>query len=63
MIEKDYCITFIPILESESGQPDVLNCQQVFLKLSESKANSLQKMFEADNNLGFIIKIEELILN
>ena len=61
MIEKDYCITFIPILES--GQPDVLNCQQVFLKLSESKANSLQKMFEADNNLGFIIKIEELILN
>lgn len=61
MIEKDYCITFIPILES--GQPDVLNCQQVFLKLSESKAESLQKMFEADNNLGFIIKIEELILN
>ena len=61
MIEKDYCITFIPILES--GQPNVLNCQQVFLKLSESKANSLQKMFEADNNLGFIIKIEELILN
>ena len=61
MIEKDYCITFIPILES--GQPDVLNCQQVFLKLSESEAESLQKMFEADNNLGFIIKIEELILN
>ena len=61
MIEKDYCITFISILES--GQPDVLNCQQVFLKLSEKKANSLQKMFEADNNLGFIIKIEELILN
>ena len=61
MIEKDYCITFTPILES--GQPDVLNCQQVFLKLSESKANSLQKMFEADNNLGFIIKIAELILN
>ena len=61
MIEKDYCITFTPILES--GQPDVLNCQQVFLKLSESKAESLQKMFEADNNLGFIIKIEELILN
>ena len=61
MIEKDYCITFIPILES--GRPNVLNCQQVFLKLSESKANSLQKMFEADNNLGFIIKIEELILN
>ena len=47
MIEKDYCITFIPILES--GRPNVLNCQQVFLKLSESKANSLQKMFEADN--------------
>ena len=61
MIEKDYCITFIPILES--GQLDILNCQQLFLKLSESKANSLQKMFEADNNLGFIIKIEELILN
>ena len=61
MIEKDYCITFTPILES--GQPDVLNCQQVFLKLSESKAESVQKMFEADNNLGFIIKIEELILN
>ena len=50
MIEKDYCITFIPILES--GQPDILNCQQLFLKLSESKAESLQKMFATDKNFG-----------
>ena len=56
MIEKDYCITFIPILES--GQPDILNCQQVFLKLSESKAESLQKIFATDKNLGFISTIE-----
>ena len=61
MIEKDYCITFIPILES--GQPDMLNCQQVFLKLSESKAESLQKIFSTDKNLGFITTIEEFILN
>ena len=61
MIEKDYCITFIPILES--GQPDILNCQQVFLKLSESKAESLQKIFSTDKNLGFITTIEEFILN
>ena len=61
MIEKDYCITFIPILES--GQPDVLNCQQVFLKLSESKAESLQKIFSTDKNFGFISTIEEFILN
>ena len=61
MIEKDYCITFIPILES--GQPDVLNCQQVFLKLSESKAESLQKMFATDKNFCFIATIEEFILN
>ena len=61
MIEKDYCITFIPILES--GQPDVLNCQQVFLKLSEKKAESIQKIFAADKNLGFITTIEEFILN
>ena len=61
MIEKDYCITFIPILES--GQPDILNCQQVFLKLSESKAESLQKIFATGKNLGFISTIEEFILN
>ena len=57
MIEKDYCITFTPILES--GQPDVLNCQQVFLKLSEKKAERLKKMFATDKNLGFISTIEE----
>ena len=56
MIGKDYCITFTPILES--GQPDVLNCQQLFLKLSESKAESIQKMFATDKNLGFISTIE-----
>ena len=61
MIEKDYCITFIPILES--GQPDVLNCQQVILKLSEKKEESLQKMFATDKNFGFIATIEEFILN
>ena len=59
MIEKDYCITFTPILAS--GQPDILNCQQLFLKLSESKAESLQKMFATDKNLGFISTIEEFI--
>ena len=48
MIEKDYCITFIPILES--GQPDILNCQQVFLKLSEKKAESIQKIFATDKS-------------
>ena len=61
MIETDYCITFTPI--SESGQPDILNCQQVFLKLSEKKAESLQKMFATDKNFGFISTIEEFILN
>ena len=61
MIEKNYCITFTPILES--GQPDVLNCQQVFLKLSESKAESLQKIFSTDKNFSFIATIEEFILN
>ena len=61
MIEKDYCITFTPILAS--GQPDILNCQQVFLKLSEKKAESLQKMFVTDKNFGFIATIEEFILN
>lgn len=59
MIEKDYCITFTPI--SESGQPDILNCQQVFLKLSEKKAERLLKMFATDKNLGFITTIEEFI--
>lgn len=59
MIEKNYCITFTPI--SESGQPDILNCQQVFLKLSEKKAERLRKMFATDKNLGFISTIEEFI--
>ena len=61
MIEKDYCITFIPILES--GQPDILNCQQVFLKLPKGKAENLQKMFATDKNFSFIATIEEFILN
>ena len=61
MIEKNYCIIFTQILES--GQPDILNCQQVFLKLSEKKAESLQKMFATDKNLGFITTIGEFILN
>ena len=61
MIEKNYCITFIPILES--GQPDILNCQQLFLKLSEKKAESLRKMFATNKNLGFIATIEEFIFN
>ena len=61
MIEKNYCITFTPI--SESGQQDILNCQQVFLKLSEKKAENLQKIFATDKNLVFIPTIEEFILN
>lgn len=61
MTEKSYCITFTPILES--GQPDILNCQQLFIKLPEKKAESLKKMFSTDKNLGFISTIEEFILN
>lgn len=34
---KDYCITFCPV---EDGELDIINVEQIFLKLTEAKAKN-----------------------
>ena len=54
---KGYCITFYPV---EDGSPDPINAPQIFVKLTESKAKELAKLFEKTNkkNDGLKITIE-----
>ena len=54
---KGYCITFYPV---EDGELDIMNVEQIFLKLTESKAKELAELFERTNkkNDGLKITIE-----
>ena len=54
---KGYCITFYPV---EDGELDIINVEQIFLKLTESKAKELAELFERTNekNDGLRITIE-----
>ena len=54
---NDYCITFYPV---EDGFPDPINALQIFVKLTESKAEELAELFERTNekNDGLRITIE-----
>ena len=54
---KDYCITFYPV---EDGELDIMNVEQIFLKLTEAKAKELAELFERTNekNDGLKITIE-----
>lgn len=54
---KDYCITFYPV---EDGELDIMNVEQIFLKLTEAKAKELAELFERTNekNDGLRIMIE-----
>ena len=54
---KGYCITFYPV---EDGFLDPINASQIFVKLTESKAKELAKLFEKtnDKNDGLKITIE-----
>ena len=51
---KDYCITFYPV---EDGFPDPINAQQIFVKLTESKAKELAELFERTNKKSNGLKI------
>lgn len=51
---KDYCITFYPI---ENGELDIINAEQIFLKLTESKAKELAELFERANDKNDALKI------
>lgn len=51
---KDYCITFYPI---ENGELDIINAEQIFLKLTESKAKELAELFERTNDKNDALKI------
>lgn len=59
---KDYCITFYPV---EDGELDIMNVEQIFLKLTEAKAKELAKLFEKTNkkNDGLKITIEIFEIN
>ena len=54
---KGYCITFYPV---EDGELDIMNVEQIFLKLTEAKAKELAELFERTNekNNGLRITIE-----
>ncbi len=51
---KDYCISFYPV---EDGEIDVINAEQIFLKLTESKAKELAELFERTNRENKTLKI------
>ena len=54
---KGYCITFYPV---EDGELDIMNVEQIFLKLTEAKAKELAELFESTNGKidGLKISIE-----
>ena len=54
---KGYCITFYPVAD---GELDIMNVEQIFLKLTEAKAKELAELFERtnDKNDGLKITIE-----
>lgn len=52
---KDYCITFYPV---EDEEIDVINAEQIFVKLTESKAEELAELFERTNEKNDALKIE-----
>lgn len=51
---KDYCITFYPV---EDGELDIINVEQIFLKLTEAKAKELAELFERTNEKNGALKI------
>lgn len=51
---KDYCITFCPV---EDGELDIINVEQIFLKLTEAKAKELAELFERTNEKNDALKI------
>lgn len=51
---KDYCISFYPV---KDGEIDVINAEQIFLKLTESKAKELAELFERTNKENKALKI------
>lgn len=51
---KGYCISFYPVEDSEI---DVINAEQIFLKLNESKAKELAELFEKTNKENKALKI------
>ena len=59
---KDYCITFYPV---EDGELDIMNVEQIFLKLTEAKVKELAELFERTNekNGGLKITIEIFEIN
>lgn len=59
---KGYCITFYPV---EDGKLDIMNVEQIFLKLTEAKAKELAELFERTNekNGGLKITIELFKIN
>lgn len=51
---KGYCISFCPV---EDGEIDIINIEQIFLKLTESKAEELAELFERTNQENKALKI------
>lgn len=53
-LRKDYCITFYPV---EDGELDIINVEQIFVKLTEAKAKELAELFKRTNEKNDALKI------
>lgn len=51
---KGYCISFCPV---EDGELDIINVEQIFVKLTEAKAKELAELFERTNEKNDALKI------
>lgn len=51
---KGYCISFYPV---KDGEIDIINIEQIFLKLTELKAKELAEFFERTNKENKALKI------
>ena len=52
--QKGYCISFCPV---EDGELDIINVEQIFVKLTEAKAKELAELFERTNEKNDALKI------
>lgn len=54
--QNHYCITFSPL--DEGGDPDPLLVKQIFLKMTESKAEELGRFFTETNKKNNVMQID-----
>lgn len=54
--QNHYCITFTPL--DEDGDSDPIRAKQIFVKLTESKAEELARFFTETNKTNNVMRID-----